>query len=296
MSTMKKYIFLGTIAFAIAISALILQMQGFESAEETITFFPLDQSVQYKDANTTLTLQEKKVNNQHRVEWKVSSQLDREAYLRQDLGLLFVNGRLKEKLGKWKQDTADLLQNEGFTSGESAKYDAISFHYSELHGGGERITSSQKMSEDMLYVIDSPFSPLSSFRIAKSLQEREWKKVLDQNVSNRLNKSLEKATRTQGINTANYIAIPLNEIRKYEDQPLPGFSQRETADIIGRLWEGIYKNYFLGIKKSDGTVVDPLDSTLPLILLSKDKTHLLLVTQMKDGESIILTQRIPNNV
>ena len=287
---MKKYLFLGISALAIAVSALMIQLQNINSTEETITFFPLNDAVKYKSASTSLTLQKDKKNNKHVVDWKVQSALDQKAYLRQDMGLLFVNGLLKGKLAKWKQETANLEQQEFVSTGESAKYDAITFHYSELHGDGDRITSAQRMSDDMLYVIDSPFSPLQSFSVAKSKQEKEWKKVLDQSGSNKLNKSLQKAAKRYGFRTADYIAIPLDRIRQYEDQPLQGFTQKETANIIGKLWEGLYKNYYLGIKKSDGTVVNPLDSTMPMILVSKDKSHLLVVTQTAAGESIVLKQ------
>lgn len=286
---MKKYLFLGISALAIAVSALLIQLQIVNSSEETITFFPLNDAVHYKSASTSLTLQKDKTNDKHEIDWKVQSNLDREAYLRQDMGLLFVNGLLKGKVAKWEQDTADLYQEKSISSGESAKYDGITFHYSELHDG-DRITSAQRMSDDMLYVIDSPFSPLQSFSIAKSKQEKEWKKVLDQSVSNTLNKSLKKAEKTYGFKAASYITLPLDAIRQYEDQPLKGFTQKETANILGKLWEGLYKNYYLGIKKSDGTVADPIDSTMPIILVSRDKSHLLVVTQTETGESIVLKQ------
>ncbi|RSD27439.1 hypothetical protein [Mesobacillus subterraneus] len=292
---MKKYLFLSISALAIAVSALLIQLQVVMPSEETITFFPLNDAVQYKSASTTLTLEKNKHNNLHSVDWKASSILDREAYLRQDMGLLYVNGILKGKVGKWEQDTADLAQEEVISTRESARYDAITFHYSELHGNGDKITSAQRMSDDLLYVIDSRFSPLQSFRVAKSNLERDWKQVLDKATGNRIAKSLSKAEKNYGINAANYIAIRLSEVRKYEDQPLPGFSQQETDNILGRLWEGLYKNYYLGIKKSNGTVTDPLDSTIPLILIAKDKSHLLVVTETKDGESIVLKQLLPGN-
>ncbi|WLR56346.1 hypothetical protein LC048_05345 [Mesobacillus subterraneus] len=292
---MKKYIFLGFSALAIAVSALMIQLQIVNSTEETITFFPLNESVQYKSASTSLTLQNGKNNGKHTIGWKMQSRLDQEAYLRQDLGLLFVNGLLKGKAAKWEQDTEDVYQEDFISNGESARYDAITFHYSELHGGGDIITSAQRMSDDMLYVIDSRFSPLQSFSVAKSKQEKEWKNVLDKSVRNRLNKSLSKAEKAYGFNALNYIALPLDTIRQYEDQPLNGFTQKETANIIGKLWEGIYKNYYLGIKKSDGTVVDPIDSTMPLILVSNDKSHLLVVTQTYSGESIVLKQLLQEN-
>ncbi|MFJ5758012.1 hypothetical protein ACIQAA_02440 [Neobacillus sp. NPDC093182] len=50
------------------------------------------------------------------------------------------------------------------------------------------------------------------------------------------------------------------------------------------------KNYILGIKKADGTSEDPIGSTLPLILIATDKTHLLVLTETASGEPILLRQ------
>ncbi|KIY22317.1 hypothetical protein [Mesobacillus subterraneus] len=289
---MKKLSLLAVSALAIAISAIMIQFQNGNPSVETITFFPLNDAVKFKSASTSLSLFQDKKNNQHQVDWRVHSSLDREAYLRQDMGLLFVNGVLQKKFAKWEQDTADLSQEERISYRESARYDAISFHYAELHGDGNRITSAQRMSDDMIYVIDSPFSPLQSFTIAKSNQEKEWKKVLDQSVRNRLELSLKHAENTFRFKVSDYLSIPLDTIRRYEDQPFTGFTKQETANILGKLWEGLYKYYYLGIKKSDGTTIDPIGSTMPLILIAKDKSHLLVVTQTSTRESIILKQRL----
>lgn len=287
---LKSYLAIGTVVLTIASIAFALHFFYFKPALETITFFPLDQSAQYQSANTTLTLQKDHAGQKHRVDWSVSSVLDQDAYLRQDMALVFSNGRLKGKMAKWRQDTSLLTQKDVLSADESAKYEGITFHYSELHHSDDQITSTQRMSEDFLYVIHSPFSPLSSFRMPKSNLEREWQEVLDQSTENRLAKSLQKAIDIYGINEEDYMTVPLIGLRKFEDQPIDGFNQTETANLIGRLWEGLYKNYFQGIKKSDGTVEDPIDSTMPVILISKDKSHLLAVIQTKSGESIILKQ------
>lgn len=42
VSIMKKYIFLGISALAIAVSALMIQLQNMNSSEETITFFSIE--------------------------------------------------------------------------------------------------------------------------------------------------------------------------------------------------------------------------------------------------------------
>ena len=91
-----------------------------------------------------------------------------------------------------------------------------------------------------------------------------------------------------------YTTIPLTSIYQYEEVPLPGFNKEQTQAIIGRLWEGLYKNYFLGVKKQDGTTIDPIGSTIPLILVSTDQTHLLVVSELKDDDIMLLKQQIPH--
>lgn len=286
---MKKMLIVWFSAAAVLTAFLIGRFNIFDSARETIIFFPIDESVSFKSSGTTLSLGKE---NDHSIDWKTEAKLDRKAYLRQDLALLYTNGLLKGKMGKWRQNTADLIQKETIKGNESSKVDAITFHYAELHQPGDTITSAQTMSNDSLYIIDSAFTPLSAFRVAKSSEEIEWKKVLHRNVRNKQKTSLQNAQKTHGVNLAEYSIIPLNELKRFREEPLPGFSRMESAEIIGRLWEGIYKNYFLGIRKSDGTVVEPNDSTMPLILISRDKTHLLVITETKDGESVLLKQLI----
>ena len=52
------------------------------------------------------------------VEWKLESILDRKAYLRQDVGLLYSNGRLVAKQGNWKQNTPSLIQERQVVVGK----------------------------------------------------------------------------------------------------------------------------------------------------------------------------------
>ncbi len=56
--------------------------------------------------------------------------------------------------------------------------------------------------------------------------------------------------------------------------------------------EGLYKNYLLGIKKENGTIVDPIDSLIPLILLNKNKKELLVLIYTKENEYVLFKQKI----
>lgn len=263
--------------------------------QESIIYFPIDPKVSFQTAYTSLKLLNKPQNNQYTLKWDISSSLDKEAYLRQDVGLLFSNGKLVDGVGKWIENSKGLKQEKNIFSQGSAYFQGLTFHHAELHEKGDKIFSAQAMSGDQLYVIHTPFTPLSSFRTANSIAEKEWKERLDQKTSTLLENSWEKGIKKYSINLNQYHAYPLTQFYLGTNHVVPGFSQEKSKMILGRLWEGLYKNYFLGIKKADGTMESPIGSTLPLILLSKDKTHLLVLIETAKGDSIILRQKIESD-
>jgi hypothetical protein len=277
------------------LSGAVLLIYFFHSQEtsETIIFFPIDEAAVYQSVNTTLTMLEGKQDNEYEIEWKIQSILGQISYLRQDVGLLYKNGRLKGKLGDWKQNTDKLSQKQRITEKETGKFEAVSFHHSELHDKNDRITSAQNMSVDLLYAINSPYSPMRSFRIPSTKDDQEWKKLIDRTEQRQLEKAMNEAISKLRINMADFYMIWLTELPHYKDKPLPGYSMRETSEIIGRLWEGLYKNYFYGIKKQDGTIVSPIDSTIPLIMVAKDQSSLYVLTESADREVVLLIQQIP---
>jgi hypothetical protein len=94
---------------------------------------------------------------------------------------------------------------------------------------------------------------------------------------------------------SNYQAYPLSEFNELSKDSLPGFTKTESATIVGNLWEGLYKNYILGIRKAEGAIENPKGSTLPLILIATDQTHLLVLTETALGEPILLRQMMAVN-
>ncbi|MEH7492781.1 hypothetical protein [Neobacillus niacini] len=245
-------------------------------AQESITYFPIDPNVTFKTAQTTLTL----MNQANTILWKEHSTLDRKAYLRQDAALLYANGRLLETLWNWKQNTAVLQQERRIKLDKSKLLQAITFHHAELHEKEDQIYSSQAMSSDQIYFIKD------------AADEANIKKQLDQQTERMLQLSWNKGIRHFAINLKNYHALPLSQFNELAKDVLPGFTKSETGAIVGNLWEGLYKNYILGIKKADGTSENPKGSTLPLILIAKDKTHLLVLTETASLEPILLRQMI----
>ncbi|MFS0775971.1 hypothetical protein ABC255_08190 [Neobacillus sp. 3P2-tot-E-2] len=243
-------------------------------AQESITYFPIDPNVTFKTAQTTLTL----MNQANTILWKEHSTLDRKAYLRQDAALLYANGRLLETLWNWEQNTAVIQQERRIKLDISKLLQAITFHHAELHEKEDQIFSSQEMSSDQIYFITD------------TADEVNIKKQLDQQTERMLQLSWNKGLRHFAINLKNYHALPLSQFNELAKDVLPGFTKSETGAIVGNLWEGLYKNYILGIKKADGTSENSKGSTLPLILIAKDKTHLLVLTETASLEPILLRQ------
>jgi hypothetical protein len=274
------------------IVALGIQFVYRPQTEESIIFFPINEHVSYESATTILMLQPEKKNEHYEVNWKVSSKLDTPAYLRQDVGFLFMNGRLKGLMNEWEQDTDQIVEESTIKGKESSLLQAVSFHYSEIHETETDFTSAQKMSEDTLYVIDSNFSPLNAFRQPGTDAEKEWKNILDKVTSQQLDYLWEKAIASMQIPMEDYTSFPLTQLPTLENQPLEGFTEQEWERVIGNLWEGLYKNYYLGIKKEDGSVIESIDSAIPLILVKEDRKEVLVLLIDKNGEASLLKQQI----
>jgi hypothetical protein len=274
------------------IVALGIQFIYKPQTRESIIFFPINENVSYETATTILMLQPEKKNDHYEVNWKLTSKLDTPAYLRQDVGFLYMNGRLKGLMNEWEQDTDQIVEESTIKGKDSSILQAVSFHYSEIHESDTEFTSAQKMSEDTLYVIDSNFSPLNAFRQPGNSVEKEWKNILDKVTSQQLEYLWEKAITSIGISADEYTPIPLTSLPMYDGRPLEGFSRQEWDRLIGNLWEGLYKNYYLGIKKEDGSVVESIDSAIPLLLVKKDKKEVLVLLVDQNGDASLLRQLI----
>lgn len=288
---MKRTFQLTTLLIVFLISMYLFPFSLEKPTKETITFFPIDRTVTFTKATTNLHVPSQKQHGSYSLLWAVSSSLDRSVYLRQDISFLFADGRLIGTLSKWKENSQTLLQEQEMKQKDSHFFQSISFHHGEIHHN-HTITSSQKMSGDQLYVIDSPYDPFTSFRRAKTSEQKEWQRVLNKATTEFLQYTAKTMFDDISIREQNYYHFYLPELLVYNEQPFPDLSQEKTQKIIGNLWEGLYKNYFLGIKQKDGTIISPLGSTIPLLLISKDYSHLIVLTKTKNGETVQLMQRI----
>ena len=288
----KKGVSLGMAAILCS-AFLFLMIRYMNQTEDSIIYFPINPTVDFPAAYTKLQLKSGKIHQAYHVSWEIQSFLSQKAYLRQDISLLYVNGRLRGTLNKWKEQTQKITVHDEYIGNGPAFLQAISFHYAELHHHKNEITSAQEMSADQLFIIDSAQSPLLSFRMPNHSIESEWNKTLTGYTNSLLKSVAAAAFQKYHLQPNDFIQIPLTDLAAYSHMKLPNFSLSQSKTIIGRLWEGLYKHYFLGIKKENGTMEDPIDSTVPLILLSKTKNVLYIVFETKSGELVVLKQIIP---
>ncbi|MBM7660845.1 hypothetical protein JOC85_001617 [Bacillus mesophilus] len=261
-------------------------------ARESLTYFPIDPTLAFLSAETKLTLLNEKDSDEYIVEWESYSETDKKVYLRQDISFLYIDGVLMDSMSEWKEEVS-LLENKKKLKGEdSSLLQSISLHHAEVHLQDDQIKSAQKMTSDHLYIIDSSFSPLESFRIPENKEHEEWKKILDHVIGQHLHYSWNELLTHFNLNRQQYHELTILDLVKYNEKSLPGLDERTSQKVMGQLWEGLYKNYLLGIKLSPNETISPIGSKIPLILLSKDGTHIYILIEGKNGEKIKLVQEI----
>jgi len=260
--------------------------------DEAFIFFPEDEQIYFREANTALELLIKKDNDEYALEWSFSSETNEPAFLRSDMSLLFENGTF---MGARKQSLKDqiFIEEVGTINGEdSGRYDVITFHHAEVHYSNDTLRSKHTWSQDQLYVEDSPLSPLHSFKNPSTEDEERSKKILNSIMSQQLSYQLDGLLEEFNINIADYHYFTILDFPDFINFPLPGLTQKETFSIIGQLWEGFYRYYILGINTFTEETYSPKGNSLPHVLLHKDGTHLLLLYETRDGTRQQLFQLI----
>ncbi|MEJ9228987.1 hypothetical protein LAV79_05705 [Peribacillus butanolivorans] len=268
---------------------VILYFSNKNQVEETIIYFPIDTSLHFEQAATHLT--PKKIGDStYSITWKVNSSLDRSAYLRQDVSLLYKNGKLTGSLKNWRQNKQGLSQKAKSKESESGRYEAVTFHYAEVHPTETIFTSAQQLSKDKLYTVTTP--TFQYFHRPLSEVQNEWKKTLDNLTDEITQNSLEEASNTFQINQDQYKILSLTELPSKKNQWLSAFPPFQREEIVGKLWEGLYKNYVLGVKKEDGSTVSSQGSTIPQLLVAKNQSEILVLFTLEDGTPIMLRQKL----
>ncbi|WP_174613805.1 hypothetical protein [Virgibacillus ihumii] len=281
---MKKWTTGIVIAFMVFAPAVLLYLIDNETLP-VITYFPMDEETKFDHVSTRLTLIEQTDKDSYEISWETNSKSERDVYLRQDVALLFDNGRLRGVQSKWMENTAVIRMKQKLVSDDSSHFQAIAYHHGEVHYPDDQIKSIHRMSHDQLYVIDSPNTQLESFKIPENEMEDEWVRLLEHTTNQQLIYYWRNLTNHFKINSDKYIPVPLTHLYKYNNESLPSFTQEQTNQIIGQLWEGLYKNYILTAKNSE-----KLKSYVPLILFDKNNKHLLVVYALNGTKEKLIQQ------
>lgn len=251
---------------------------------ETIANCPIDENKQFTSLVTKILFVDRNDEDEYTLEWKISSEIQEKVYLSHDISLLFEDGRLKDTLSVAKKNNPNLNQKLKIDGEDSGHYQAITFHYREFHYPNNISKSIQSMSMDEIYVLDSPLSRLEVFKEPKTESEIEGKRILDTIIGQNQHYTWQELIDYFQIKSENYHALPLTKLSVYNNKPLPELSFEQTQEMLALTWEAIYKHYFLGIEKHDGTTVSPLGSTEPLIMFHKSYTHITIIFQSDDGK------------
>ncbi|WP_053219200.1 hypothetical protein [Virgibacillus senegalensis] len=288
---MKKTLLIPLILIAAIFAACLFFLQDKEKT--VIKYFPLDEKVSFSSYNTELKILSETDTDEYDIRWEEHSELESPIYLRQDVSLLYVDGRLKGILSKWKENGQTIEQKSSIHGEDSSHFQAITFHHGELHYPDDKIKSIQAMSADELYVIDSPHTALESFDQPLNKEQEEWKQTLDTATNQQLSFHWNQLINHFGVPVDNYTIVPLTDLVKFQDQPVPGLTEKQSQQVIGQLWEGLYKNYILGIAGNQDNK-HPINTFIPLLLFANDGSHLMVLYQNEKEEKQQLLQAYPS--
>lgn len=257
-----------------------------KDVDTAVKYFPFDSEVTFVKAETNLDFLSEIAANQYEINWNLFSEVDQPVYLRQDLSLLFVDGRLKGIQGKWQEQLPELKLETSIKGEGSSHYQAISYHHAEVHYPEDIIKSVQKMSIDELYVIDSAYSPLESFQTPENDMQKKWQEALDHATNQQLQLHWRQLIDHFQLVLDDYEYIPLTAINQYQSKPISGLSLEETQRVIAQLWEGLYQQYILPFDSAKSSN----QSYVPLVLFAKAGTHLQVLYQDQYGHMQQLIQ------
>ncbi|MDC3413391.1 hypothetical protein NC797_10700 [Aquibacillus sp. 3ASR75-11] len=274
------------------LSLFVISFLFMDNEQSVIKYFPLDEEKKFTKMSSSLQLLSQTDQDEYDVSWTVTSEMEESIYLRQDVSLLFVDGQLQGILSKWKENGQNLTQKLSIHGEDSSHFQIVSFHHGEIHYPDDEIKSIQGMTQDELYVIDSPYSALESFEQPTDANQKDWKKTLDRATNQQLSFQWEQLLNYFNIPDKKYTIVPLTKLTQFETKPIPGLNQEQTEQVIGQLWEGLYKNYVLEIS-SNMNENQPIKSYIPLILFDKEAKHLLVLYQDQNGNKKQLIQYYP---
>jgi len=271
--------------FVFLILTIIVFIAIYNKTAPTITFFPLDADTQFEYSETDLLFSHDKGNKTYQLQWNVHSKSDRNLYLRQDVSLLFTNGKLKGVKSKWEENSAVIEIEKTLQSESDVLWESISFHHGERHLPNDEIRSIQEMSHNHLYVITPSDQQYKQTKAKESDSDAKIVQHIDENIKKELQSHWNELITYFNISVENYITVPLTDLYKYNDENLPNMTRKQTKQILGQLWEGLYENYII---PAVDTKDNQTDNYTPIILLDKQGNHLIVLFELNNKKEMLI--------
>lgn len=251
------------------------------STEESITYFPPDPTLAFKEATTSLQVKPSDSLDYFTLAYNSQSVLPTEVYLRQDIGVIYFNGLLQVATTQWKRNASTINLSSTVKETTGGLAEAFTFHHGEEHAGNDAITSVQTISSASLGVAFKVGTSPKEVKLEANSPFLKEKIRREQQLVNSFDREKEPVE--------DYTVFTLTDLAR-KDFIFPGQSQVQSKATLGRLMEGLYKELFLlATKKSTASTEG---STLPIILYAKDASHLKVISRKIDGSWIELRQNI----
>lgn len=246
-------------------------------AKPSFQMMPIATDIRYTAGQSIISL-DKWTKEKHKLTLDVTSSTNAAVAQRHDLSLVYASGRLVSMLNE-HQSESDVSHSQIFIRGEgSIRYDVISFHHATTKTGTSTTPASQvHLSSDRVYLLSANFASPTMFREAQTNTQHHWKRILDQAIQQEMQYQWNYLIRHFEINAEDYDPYPLMH--------LPGLLEDDQIGnrfIVGKIWEAIYMYYMEG--EVEDRKLNPINSTMPLILLDKGGNHFLMMYRTADGE------------
>lgn len=239
--------------------------------EQAITYFPPNDKYFFEH-----TLVDLKRDN-HQITWLIESKTNEAAYLRQDVGLMYANGKFVSFYNDWKTGTDSLQFQTSIDLDKQVRIDAVGIHYAEFHED-EHIYSIEEIATTSTSIPgqQAPFRNQDNSS-THSEQFHSFKQAYLQEINSYFS-----------FDHQDYDFILLNELPAYMLNHQANWSVKQKEAVIGHLAESIYKQYITKLLTHQGD----FDHRIPAILFGKNEPFILIVFQL-DGKWYQYKQQMP---
>ncbi|WKB36936.1 hypothetical protein QS257_09010 [Terrilactibacillus sp. S3-3] len=130
-----------------------------------------------------------------------------------------------------------------------------------------------------------------AFKKPNTEEQLERQKIYFERMHDEQQRILKRAAALYHIDRSRYHEMALSDLL-IGNETIAGLDQKTTHRVISRLWEGLDKNMVFGIKIGPHQTINPMNSAMPLLLIDKRGTDLLVIIETAGGKIAMLRQSI----